>query len=47
MKGHHINIFWSDEDACYIADIPDLQDCSAHGATPQEALEAVLEAKAL
>ncbi len=39
MKDYHINIFWSDEDGGYIADIPDLVSCSAFGATPQEALE--------
>lgn len=34
---YHINVFWSDEDACWIADVPDLQYCSAHGTTPAEA----------
>ena len=38
MKDYHINIFWSDEDDCYIADIPDLVYCSAHGSTAAEAL---------
>ncbi len=38
MKDYHINIFYSDEDRCYIADIPDLKFCSACGATPEEAL---------
>ena len=38
MKDDHINIFGSDEDGGYIADIPDLEACSAFGATPQEAL---------
>ena len=45
MADYHINVFWSDEDACYIADIPDLEFCSAHGATPEEALREVLVAK--
>tara|TARA_B100001123_G_scaffold320264_1_gene359134 strand:- start:191 stop:409 length:219 start_codon:yes stop_codon:yes gene_type:complete len=40
---YHINIFWSEEDDCYCADIPDLKDCSGQGDTPQEALEEVLE----
>lgn len=47
MKDHHINIFFSEEDGEYIADIPDLKYCSASGATPEEALREVLEAKAL
>jgi predicted RNase H-like HicB family nuclease len=46
MNDHHINIFMSEEDEGYIADIPDLAHCSAFGATPQEALAQVLVAKA-
>ena len=38
MKDYHVNIFWSDEDGGYIADIPDLEACPAFGATPAEAL---------
>lgn len=45
MKDYHINIFYSEADEAYIADIPDLKYCSAHGATPQEALAEVLVAK--
>jgi predicted RNase H-like HicB family nuclease len=45
MKDYHINIFYSEEDSCYIADIPDLKYCSAHGETPEEALHEVLIAK--
>lgn len=45
MSDYHINVFWSDEDNCYIADIPDLEYCSAHGETPEEALREVLVAK--
>lgn len=45
MQDYHINIFYSDEDEGYIADIPDLKHCSAFGKTPQEALQEVLEAK--
>ena len=45
MKDYHINIFYSLEDEAYIADIPDLKYCSAHGETPQEALAEVLIAK--
>ena len=37
-KDYHINIFFSEEDGGYIADIPDLESCSAFGKTPQEAL---------
>ncbi len=38
MSDYHINIFFSEEDGGYIADIPDLSCCSAFGATPEEAL---------
>jgi predicted RNase H-like HicB family nuclease len=45
VKDYHINIFYSEEDGGYIADIPDLRYCSAFGDTPQEALAEVLVAK--
>ncbi|MDD4903224.1 MAG: type II toxin-antitoxin system HicB family antitoxin [Candidatus Bipolaricaulis sp.] len=45
MKDYHINIFWSEEDGGYIADIPDLASCSAFGDTPEEALRQVEIAK--
>jgi predicted RNase H-like HicB family nuclease len=38
---YHINLFWSDEDECWIADAPDLIHCSAHGPTPEAALAEV------
>ena len=45
MKDYHINIFYSEEDGGYIADIPDLEHCSAFGETPEEALSQVEIAK--
>lgn len=45
MKDYHINIFYSEEDNGYIADIPDLAHCSAYGKTPEEALLQALIAK--
>jgi predicted RNase H-like HicB family nuclease len=45
MKDYHINIFHSEEDEGYIADIPDLQYCSAFGETPAEALQELEIAK--
>jgi predicted RNase H-like HicB family nuclease len=35
---YHINVFWSAEDDCWIADVPDLRPCSAHGDTPAAAI---------
>lgn len=45
MKDYHINIFYSEEDEGYIADIPDFEMCSAFGETPEEALKQVLIAR--
>jgi len=45
MKDYHINIFYSEENEGYIADIPDLKFCSAFGDTPEEALREVQIAK--
>lgn len=45
MNDYHINIFPSEEDGGYIADIPDLSHCSAFGETPEAALAEVLKAK--
>jgi predicted RNase H-like HicB family nuclease len=48
MQPHyHINVFWSDEDGCWIADVPDLRYCSAHGETPAEAVAEAEQAIAL
>ena len=44
---YHINVFYSEEDKCYIADIPDLKYCSAHGDTPEAAMREVLIAQQL
>lgn len=45
MKDYHINVFYSDKDEGYVADIPDLKHCSAFGRTPEEALREALKAK--
>lgn len=45
MKDYHVNLFYSEEDEGYIADIPDLKNCSAFGKTPEAALREVLKAK--
>jgi len=44
MSDYHINIFYSEEDKGYIADIPDLEHCSAFGETPEQALAEVKKA---
>jgi predicted RNase H-like HicB family nuclease len=47
MKDYHINVFWSDDDECYVADIPDLEFCSAMGETPEEAVAELQVARKL
>jgi predicted RNase H-like HicB family nuclease len=47
VSDYHINIIYSDEDGAYIADIPDLEACSALGQTPEQALGEVERAKHL
>jgi len=45
MPGYHINIFCSEENGDYIADIPDLDSCSAFGDTAERALAHVARAR--
>jgi predicted RNase H-like HicB family nuclease len=45
MKDYHINVFFSEADDCYVADIPDLKYCSAFGATAEESVREVTKAK--
>jgi predicted RNase H-like HicB family nuclease len=45
MTDHHINVFHSEEDGGYIAEVPDLPGCSAFGRTPEQAVAEVAVAK--
>ena len=47
MSRYHINVFYSEEDRTWVADIPDLQYCSAFGATPEQAVAEVEKAREL
>ena len=38
MKKYAIIVYWSNEDAVWIAEAPDLDPCAAHGDTPERAL---------
>jgi predicted RNase H-like HicB family nuclease len=38
---YHINLFWSEEDDAWIADVPDLGSVSAHGESAMDALREV------
>lgn len=44
---YHINLFWSDEDECWFANVPDLPGCSAHGPTARDAAREIEIAMAL
>ena len=44
---YEIIIFWSDEDASFVADVPELPGCMAHGSSHAEALANAEEAIAL
>ena len=47
-RRHHIKVFYSAEDRCYVADVSDLKNCFARGAPPEEALtEALLAPSSL
>jgi len=35
---YEIDVFWSDEDQAFLAEVPDLPGCMAHGDTHEEAL---------
>jgi predicted RNase H-like HicB family nuclease len=45
VSDYHVNVFYSDEDGGYIADVPDLEACSAFGETQKQALAEVEIAK--
>jgi predicted RNase H-like HicB family nuclease len=45
VNEYHINVFFSAEDGGWIADIPDLDACSAFGRTPVEAVSEVERAR--
>ena len=35
---YEIIIYWSDEDRTFVAEVPELPGCAAHGASPDAAL---------
>jgi len=47
MAKYEVIIFWSDADECYIAEVPELPGCVAHGNTYEDALSNAKEAMAL
>ena len=47
MDRYEIIIFWSNDDNAFVADVPELPGCMAHGETHEAALAAVKNAIAL
>jgi predicted RNase H-like HicB family nuclease len=47
MYKYEIVIYWSEEDQVFLAEVPELPGCLAHGDTAQEALAQAQEATAL
>ena len=44
MNKYEVIIFWSKEDQAFVAEVPELPGCTAHGSTQQTALANVQEA---
>ncbi len=44
MQRYQILVAWSPEDEAFVAQVPDLSGCMAHGETEAEALEQAREA---
>lgn len=38
MHRYEVIVYWSEEDKAFIAEVPELPGCAAHGATPSRAL---------
>ena len=47
MYRYRIILYWSDEDSVFIADVPELPGCRAHGDTQEEALRNLNDAAGL
>lgn len=44
MHKYEIIIYWSEEDQLFIADVPELPGCMAHGKSPTKALSSAEDA---
>jgi len=47
MDRYEIIIYWSDEDRAYVAEVPELPGCSAHGESYESALSNAKDAVSL
>ena len=44
MHKYEIIIYWSNEDATFVAEVPELPGCAAHGDTQEAALQHINDA---
>ena len=44
MNKYEVIIYWSDEDGAFVAEVPELPGCAAHGSTQEAALASAQEA---
>ncbi len=44
MNKYEVIIYWSDEDQAFVAEVPELRGCAAHGSTQEAALLSAQEA---
>lgn len=44
MHKYEIVIYWSNDDSVFVAEVPELLGCSAHGNSPAAALDSAQEA---
>ena len=47
MLNYEIVIYWSDEDGVFVAEVPELPGCTAHGESHEAALASVKDAMQL
>lgn len=47
MYRYEVIIFWSEEDQAYVAEVPELPGCAAHGSSPELALAEAQQAISL
>ena len=47
MNKYEVIIYWSGEDGAFVAEVPELPGCTAHGPSPETALASVQQAAAL
>ena len=47
MYKYEVILYWSNEDGAFVAEVPELPGCTAHGDTQEAALKHAQEAMAL